>query len=328
MRLGEQREEACRARLCAVSVACLVVAGCSGTEGLGSVDPRYGVSSSARLVAVGDAAPKGGGVYRVGAPYTVGGRTYVPAEDPHYSAKGVASWYGEDFHGRLTANGEVFDMNSMSAAHPTLPLPSYVRVTNISNGRSVILRVNDRGPFTPDRLIDVSVRAAIMLGFFGSGLAPVRVEYAGPAPLEGSDDNMLAATMREGEPAPVPAGGGIRLASARAFVPQMSGRAAVRNVPVPPERPYSLGEAQMHSNYRPANPGTTLARVAEPDRGRPALGLALSPRTPPLAAYAPVRSDLTRSDLPLPALLPLPAAAAGTAAAGGGMGAAGFGSIY
>jgi rare lipoprotein A len=325
MRLGEQREELCRARLCAVGAVCLVLAGCSGTERLGSVDPRYGVSSSARLVAVGEPAPKGGGVYRVGAPYTVGGRTYVPAEDPQYSAKGVASWYGEDFHGRLTANGEIYDMNSMSAAHPTLPLPSYARVTNISNGRSVILRVNDRGPFASDRLIDVSVRAAILLGFFGSGLAPVRVEYAGPAPLEGSDDAMLVATLREGEPAPAPAGGGVRLASARAFVPEMSGGAAVRNVPLPPDRPYSLGEGQMHSNYRPAGSGTTLAGVAEPDRGRPTGGLAMSRRTPPRSAYAPVRSDVARNDLPLPALLPLPAGAAGAA---GGVGAAGIGGIY
>ena len=313
MRLGEPGPHVSRARWCAAVAVCLFLGGCAGTERLGSVDPRYGEASSARLIAIGETAPKGGGVYRVGAPYTIAGHTYVPAEDPHYSAKGVASWYGDDFHGRLTANGEVYDMNSMSAAHTTLPIPSYVRVTNLSNGRSVILRANDRGPFVANRLIDVSVRAAILLGFFGSGLAPVQVEYVGPAPLEGSDDNMLAATLREGEPAPAPSAGGVRLASLKFFAPEMSGRAAVRSVPVPPERPYSLGEAQMHSNFRPAGSGATFAR-ALPDRVRPAPDLAMSPPDPPLAAYAPVRSEVTRNDFPLPALLPL---SRGTAGIGG-----------
>jgi rare lipoprotein A len=231
--------EVCRtAQACAVAVACLLLANCSGS--LGSVDPRYGVSSSARVIPLGQPIPKGGGSYRVGQPYTVAGRTYVPAEDPHYRAEGVASWYGEDFHGRLTANGEIYDMNSMSAAHPTLPLPSYVRVTNVSNGRSVIVRINDRGPYSGDRVIDVSMRAAVVLGFFGSGLAPVRVEYVGAAPIEGSDDNQLVATLRQGEPAPPPSL--VRVASARAFVPEAPARAGVtRNVPVPTARPYSLG---------------------------------------------------------------------------------------
>ena len=144
-----------------VSIAlALLLADCSN-----GVDSRYGVSASPRVVSDGDAVPKGGGVYRVGAPYVVGGRTYVPQDNPHYQAEGLASWYGDDFHGRMTANGEVFDLNSISAAHPTLPLPSYVRVTNLSNGRSIIVRVNDRGPFHGDRIIDVSFRTAHLLGF-------------------------------------------------------------------------------------------------------------------------------------------------------------------
>ena len=196
--------------------------------------------------------PKGGGTYRIGPPYSIGGRTYVPVENPHYRAEGVASWYGEDFHGRQTANGEIYDMQSMSAAHATLPLPSYVRVTNLSNARSVIVRVNDRGPYHADRVIDVSVRAATVLGFYGSGLAPVRVEYVGTAPLEGSDDTMLMATLREGEQAPPPSL--VRVVSAKPFVAETPSRAGVlRNVPVPPDRPYSLGDGQMHSNYRPAS---------------------------------------------------------------------------
>ena len=138
------------------------------------------------------------------------GRTYVPQDNPHYQAEGLASWYGDDFHGRMTANGEVFDLNSISAAHPTLPLPSYVRVTNLSNGRSIIVRVNDRGPYHGDRIIDVSVRTAHLLGFHTSGTAWVRVEYVGRAPIEGSDDRILAATLRQDEPAPAP--GSVRLA--------------------------------------------------------------------------------------------------------------------
>src|SRR5215470_1085974 len=171
------------ARLCTLAAACMLV-GCSGADKFGTVDPRYGTSTSARLVALGEPVPKGGGTYRIGPAYSIGGRTYVPAADPHYRTEGIASWYGEDFHGRQTANGEIYDMNSMSAAHTTLPMPSYVRVTNLSNNRSVIVRVNDCGPYRSDRVIDVSVKTAILLGFYSNGVAPVRVEYVGTAPLE------------------------------------------------------------------------------------------------------------------------------------------------
>jgi rare lipoprotein A len=194
------------APLGACAVLCLLVANCAN-----NVDARYGVSPSARLVAPGEPVPKGGGTYRVGSPYMVGGRVYVPQEDPNYNAVGLASWYGDDFHGRATANGEIFDDNSLSAAHPTLPLPSYVRVTNLGNGRSLILRVNDRGPYHGNRIIDVSMRAAHLLGFTNRGLAWVRVQYVGRAPIEGSDDRVLAATFREDGPAPAPAD--VRLAA-------------------------------------------------------------------------------------------------------------------
>lgn len=140
--------------------------------------------------------PPGGGVaasataqpvYKIGAPYTVGGRTYVPAEDPDYDAVGQASWYGEGFHGKPTANGEIFDMKALVAAHPTLPMPSYVLVTNLRNGRTVMLRVNNRGPYSPGRIIDVSHEAARMLGFDDKGVTDVRVKYSGPATLEPGD---------------------------------------------------------------------------------------------------------------------------------------------
>lgn len=118
---------------------------------------------------------------KVGRPYTVSGRTYVPQRNDSYDETGIASWYGPNFHGRPTANGEVFDQNLMTAAHPTLPIPSIVEVTNLENGRQVILRLNDRGPFVDDRMIDLSRGAATQLGFIGRGLARVRVRYLGPA---------------------------------------------------------------------------------------------------------------------------------------------------
>lgn len=110
-------------------------------------------------------------------PYTVLGKTYFPIQDSrNYRAEGTASWYGTKFHGQNTANGEVYDLYGMSAAHKTLPLPAYVKVTNLDNQRSVILRVNDRGPFYSDRIIDLSYAAAKKLGYAETGTARVRVE--------------------------------------------------------------------------------------------------------------------------------------------------------
>src|SRR5213596_3263681 len=209
------------ARGAAAAAACLALANCASSGKFASlVDPKYGVSTSPRVVAFGEPVPKGGGTYRVGKPYTVAGRVYVPEEDTEYRQDGLASWYGDDFHGRLTANGEVFDMASLTAAHPTLPLPSYARVTNLGNGKSLIVRVNDRGPYHGNRLIDVSNRAAELLEFKGNGIARVRVEYVARAPLEGSDDRQLMATLRTGEPAPSPSL--VRVASAHSFVPEIS----------------------------------------------------------------------------------------------------------
>jgi len=229
------------ARGVAAAAACLALANCSSSGIASRIDPKYGVSSSPRVIALGDPVPKGGGTYRVGKPYVVAGRVYVPEEDVNYREEGFASWYGDDFHGRLTANGEVFDMASLSAAHPTLPMPCYARVTNLSNGKSLIVRVNDRGPYHGNRLMDVSSRAAELLEFKNHGVARVRVEYVGRAPLEGSDDRQLVATLRTGIPAPSPSL--VRLASARPFVPEISpsARQIRGEVPLPEERPYSLG---------------------------------------------------------------------------------------
>jgi rare lipoprotein A len=115
------------------------------------------------------------GKYKVGKPYQIAGVWYYPREDPQYSKTGIASWYGKKFHGRRTANGELYDMNDLTAAHKTLPMPVRVRVTNLDNGRSLVLRINDRGPFVNGRIIDVSRRAAQLLGFQKRGTAKVRV---------------------------------------------------------------------------------------------------------------------------------------------------------
>src|SRR5712671_4670666 len=228
-----------------VAVAtCLLLANCASSDKFASrIDPKYGVSSSPRVVGFGEPVPKGGGTYRVGKPYTVGGRIYVPEEDTSYREEGLASWYGDDFHGRQTANGEVFDMASLTAAHPTLPMPCYARVTNLNNGKSLIVRVNDRGPYHGNRLIDVSNKAAELLEFKGNGVARVRVEYVARAPLEGSDDRQLVATLRSGVPAPSPSL--VRVASAHTFIPEISSSARpIRGeVPMPEGRPYSLGNS-------------------------------------------------------------------------------------
>jgi rare lipoprotein A len=150
------------------------------------------------------------GHYKLGKPYRIKGRWYRPEFDPGYDRVGTASWYGQDFHGLPTANGEVFDKNRITAAHPTLPLPSLVRVTNLENGRSLELRVNDRGPFINNRLIDLSQAAARKLGFEGQGLADVRVQFlkladatgTPPAPTVVARATPVRATARASAPRP------------------------------------------------------------------------------------------------------------------------------
>jgi len=124
-------------------------------------------------------------IYKVGNPYQVAGMWYYPREQPDYNETGIASWYGADFHGMLTANGEVYDRNGISSAHPTLPMPVNVRVTNLQNGRSIVVRVNDRGPFVNGRIIDLSEHAADLLGYRATGTARVRVTFLGRADLYG-----------------------------------------------------------------------------------------------------------------------------------------------
>jgi rare lipoprotein A len=274
------------ARLLVLACGCLMLANCSSSLS-SRVDPRYGVSASARVIEPGEPVPKGGGVYRIGKPYVVGGRVYVPEEDPNYTEVGLASWYGDDFHGRYTANGEIFDMDSISAAHPTMPLPSYARVTNLANHKSIVVRVNDRGPYARGRLIDVSTKTAKLLGFYGHGTTKVKVDYVGRAPIAGSDDRKLMATLREGTPAPAAP---VMMASNRDYAPTFfDSRPMTGGVPSPPDRPYRLGEGArevpaVEAQAEPA-PTIELAAASRPqtDEGAPA--------TSPVSAYAPVRYD-------------------------------------
>ena len=135
------------------------------------------------MIADGQPVPRGGGQYLVGKPYSVAGQMYYPSERKVVQT-GNASWYGDAFHGRLTANGEIYDRDSFTAAHPTMPLPSYARVTNLRNGRSIVVRINDRGPFVANRLIDLSYTAAAKLDMLREGTTLVEVRTLVPgAPL-------------------------------------------------------------------------------------------------------------------------------------------------
>lgn len=207
-----QRRETCPKGALAISVsasgrgvamACvLALAGCASATPPGGAAGAH-VPPSPKVVHGHGPVPKGGGVYKVGSPYQIGGRWYVPRVEPDYDRVGIASWYGSAFHGRSTANGEVFDMHALTAAHPTLPLPSLAYVTNVETGRTILVRINDRGPYANDRIVDLSYRVAKELGFAEQGLARVRVRYAGPAPMDGNDSmerRYLAGLSRERPP--------------------------------------------------------------------------------------------------------------------------------
>jgi rare lipoprotein A len=276
------------ARFGAGVLCCLALADCSATK-------VFSEKYSQLVVREGQPVPKGGGGYKVGQPYTINGQTYYPSDNPSYRAEGIASWYGPDFHGRLTANGEVFDMHGISAAHPTMPIPSYARVTNLDNGRSIIVRVNDRGPYARNRIIDVSIGAANALGFYGDGLAHVRVEYAGRAPIEGSDDRLLLATLREGRPAQVPSQ--LMVASAAPFVPSFADDGG--ETPIPPERPFALGGAPARVAAKPATVNVAALAPERPavklpaGKAQKATDLDAAPRTEPgpVASFAPSHND-------------------------------------
>ena len=261
-------------RAAALAATALLTANCAGpaaVSGRNASEVRYGVASSPRVIPEGQPVPKGGGRDMVGQPYVVAGRTYRPHPGQGYDREGWASWYGTAFHGRLTANGEIFDRESIAAAHPTLPLPSYVRVTNVVNHRSMIVRVNDRGPYEGNRVIDLSERAAEALDLRRKGVGRVRVQYVGRASLSGSDDAKLLASLRDdGAPA------------------TLDGR---ERRPVMLARRDSGNEAPR---ARPVTPPPVLAtapeRDAEPSR-RPPAAIAASAKRPARAVLAEADDD-------------------------------------
>jgi rare lipoprotein A len=291
-------------RVAGVTAIALTAANCSSNV-RGGIDPKYGVAPSPRVVADGQPVPKGGGREMVGKPYTVAGRTYVPHETPR-STEGLASWYGSNFHGRMTANGEIFDRDSIAAAHTTMPLPSYARVTNLQNGHSMIVRVNDRGPFHGNRVIDVSEKAASALGFRQTGTARVRVDYVGRASTNGSDDRTLLASLRtDGQPASLTNSGPTMVAQAtprpnqprpaialQSYEPEdgsaeqapaasrASGVPVASNIPLPPERPFDLG---------------TIPGAVTPMRSGNTPTASLAPARPVVAGLYYAASDASRS---------------------------------
>src|SRR5260221_2762303 len=227
------------APLSALVVLALVLAACSGTR------HAPGTASASRDT-------RSSGLYKVGNPYQIDGAWYYPAEDWNYNETGIASWYGEAFHGKDTANGESFDLNAITAAHRTLPMPTIVEVTNLENGRTLQVRVNDRGPYARGRIIDLSRRSAQLLGFEGQGTAKVRVKILVPESIQaaslarhnGGDDKAIAA-IDPPKPAPLPP------VAAQPLAPPPGVRAAA-----PPPQP-ALPTP-------PAAPATQFAAVAPP----------------------------------------------------------------
>ncbi|WP_313442906.1 MULTISPECIES: septal ring lytic transglycosylase RlpA family protein [unclassified Brevundimonas] len=230
---------------------------------------------------VNDPAPFVSGTMR---PYTIRGRTYRPVEQPNYDETGMASWYGQYHHGKSTSTGERFDMNALTAAHKTLPLPSMVEVTNPANGRRVLLRVNDRGPFVDNRIIDLSRGAAEALGLLQQGVGEVRVRYAGRAPRSG---------------------GGARLAD----VGTRGASQPAASVPVAPaprsstERPYNEVVRQPPAQSAPSRP-----RTQSPRRGYEGVPTVRNVPIPeqPLPPVMPSRDPLPAPVVPAPIPAPVP----------------------
>ena len=286
------------ARLGLSACALLALAGCAQTPRTSSSrgssseigafpQKKYGKASE-RVVGDGADVPRGGGSYHVGKPYTVAGRTYYPSEKGRdYTVTGMSSWYGAAFHGRRTANGEIYDKNSISAAHPTMPLPSYARVTNLRNNRSIIVRVNDRGPYHGGRVLDVSERVADALEFKHIGTARIKVDYVGAAGLGGSDDRKLLATLRTDGPA-----------NLEGFSPTQPTAIASTPAPRPPAPPLTASASALdEGESEPVERAAAVTELAKP-RPSPAPVPPLRPfdlgtipgAGVPIAAFVPVRT--------------------------------------
>ena len=309
---------------CSLSIATVfLLAGCQG--GSPSIDEvaelgttvkfdsqTFGVPVSPR-VTHSLSVRKGGGRSQIGKPYKVRGQWYYPKDEPGYSRTGQASWYGPNFHGRLTANGETYDMNGLSAAHKTFPLPSYAMVTNLQTGSHVMVRVNDRGPYAHGREIDVSSTVADLLGFKGAGMADVRVDYVGRAPVDGDDTEMLMASYQPGS------GGeesGVMMASTSSTAGSRRGAASVLAltdgsgsipglpgverrgtvVPVPQAPDYSASYASRPGTNGAVAALRTMARDDESERI--ALGLVAGPTLQKVRSVAFGRGRLLEEAVP------------------------------
>lgn len=251
---------------------------------------EYGVAGSPRVTSE-KRTRKGGGRFQIGKPYKIRGKWYKPKEDPSLNEVGLASWYGPNFHGRLTANGEIYDQYGISAAHPTMPLPSYATVTNLENGRKITVRVNDRGPYAHGRVIDLSAKAAELLGYTKQGVAKVRVQFSGLAQMDGLDEQKLLASYEGPGAGQFNGSGGLASGTMIAMAepqPQTSAAAAIDQtfvpessalagrIPVPVERPTLFEGVPLAKNeaggslvqdvekviYKPAD--TVLGRIPRP----------------------------------------------------------------
>lgn len=251
----------------------VVLLGTAGLAACATPQPKFAAKYPATGPTPGQLPNGAGGKYKLGAPYEVAGVWYVPKEEPSYDQEGFATWYGSAYHLRPTANGEVFDRFALSGAHTTLPLPSIVEVTNLENGRTIQVRINDRGPFKGGALIDLSQEAARQLGFEQQGQARVRVRYVGAAPLGAPD-----AGLRHSAYTPAPAPGAqlpaapqpysglsptpTTIAAAAPVAAQPLAPVATPSVS-PPPAPASLYRVQAGAFADPANAQRVVAQLGD-----------------------------------------------------------------
>ena len=235
-----------------------------------------------------DAVAKPGN-YKVGKPYQIEGVWYYPAEDYSYAETGIASWYGTDFHGKYTANGELYDMNDLTAAHRTLPMPSLVRVTNLDNGRSIVIRVNDRGPFARGRIIDVSRRSAQLLGFEQIGTAKVRVEIL-------ADESRQMAALARRTPGPddeKPAAAPLGQVAVQTLAPPPGATVAPAPAPQAARPTYSTPPASAPASRtgrpvaNPPPPAVAAQDPARPNAAQAQIAAASQPQTAAADSAAP-----------------------------------------
>ena len=246
--------------LALIALLGLLLAGCASAPG-GGPGAAYGT---------------GRGIYTVGSPYESNGTWYYPAVDYNYDRTGIASWYGADFDGKYTANGEIYDVNQLTAAHTTLPLPSIVQVVNLQNGRSLQLRVNDRGPFVNGRLIDVSRRSAQLLGFETQGTAWVRVKIMKTESIAAAEE-----AMRNSGPLLVAQAAGVAPTA-----PALFGAAPMPSAGAPPQVAYTAPSPTIPGPPpAAANPRTTAAPGPEMV-ARPVAAAQMPPSSPRISADA------------------------------------------